>query len=133
MGQNHQVWWYFVNLFCALKSEEHASNPQHPRALNSEWRKVTIIFNKSPESLKATKPSKEHNQCHPGALVSWNQVRVVSKVTFISGTVFPCQKGGILPDPVASEKRLKTFLCHHVRTYIIRGRDGQDDDEEVED
>jgi hypothetical protein len=99
--------------------------------LNSEWRKVTIIFNKSPESLKATKPSKEHNQRHPGALAAWNQLRVASKVTFISGTVFPCQKGGILPDPAASEKRLKTFLYHHIRTYIIRG--GQDDDEEVED
>jgi hypothetical protein len=97
------------------------------------FEKVTTIFNKSPSSLKASKRTPAQNRRTSGALSSWNQRRVDSKLKYISENAFPCQKGGVFPDPSAEETRLRTFLYHHmlehIKTKTASDRDEEDDDE----
>jgi len=98
-----------------------------------EFRTVTTIFNKSPLSLKVSKPTASQAARHPGTLAAWNKRRMESKAAFVSAAPFPCQKGGIFPDARASEKRLQTFLYHYTSKKLADAPSRQDDDEEVED
>ena len=71
-----------------------------------EFNNVTTLFNKSPSSLKDSKPTHRRG----GALTSWNQRRVDSKLKYISENAFTCQRGGVFPEPSAGKKRLKKVL-----------------------
>jgi hypothetical protein len=117
---------------------------QHPNPVSvrctprREYRKVNIKFNKSPLSLKKSKPDKKYKRQNPGALAAWNERVRDSKLAFISGTPFPCQTADTFPDPRVAEKRLKTFLYYYSskRHYakLRRGNEDErdDDDEDYE-
>jgi hypothetical protein len=79
----------------------------------TEYDTVTNKFNKSPLSLKKSKPNKAQRRQQPGALAAWNKRRIESKMAHISGTPFPCQRGAMFPDTRASERRFKTFLYYY--------------------
>ena len=68
----------------------------------------------------------------PTFFKSHQEHRAVAKLLYISETPFPSQKGSIFPDPAAQEKRLRTFLYHHLRNHIKRESGREGDDEEVE-
>ncbi len=89
----------------------------------TEWKPVTIAFNESPLSLKKSKPSYTENQRVPGTLAAWNKRRNDAKLTFISETAFPSQKGGIFIDPTEEEKRSRTFLYHRTVCLIRKNDD----------
>jgi hypothetical protein len=97
-----------------------------------EYLKVTTTFNKFPSSLKKSNPTAWQAR-QPGKLAACNKRRMESKVAFISGTPFPCQKGAIFPDARASEKRLKTSLYHYKSRKLAVAFFRQDDDEEGDD
>jgi len=106
-----------------------------------EYKNVIRLFNKSPLSLKTSKPDKQYRSKNPGALAAWDARVRASKSAFISGTPFPCQTGAVFPHPRAAEKRLKTFLYYYSlerhSLKLRRGngdeRDDDDEDDEEED
>jgi hypothetical protein len=93
-----------------------------------EFNNVTTLFNKSPSSLKDSKPTHRRG----GALTSWNQRRVDSILKYISENAFPCQKGGVFPDPSAEAKRLKTFLYHRTLEKMKTTPESEHDQENDE-
>jgi hypothetical protein len=99
-----------------------------------EYQKVTTNFNKSPLSLKKSKPSKTYRKKNPDALAAWDERVRESKLAFISGTPsVPSQTGAVFPDPRGAEKRLKTFLYYYSKHVSTHARRPEHDDEPEDD
>ena len=126
-----QMW--YAGLHSDMEGMSNHNKDKHFRKAGifglPEFSTVTTLFNQSPSSLKDSKPTYAQNQRTPGGLTSWNQRRADSKLKYTSENAFPCQRGGVFPDPSAEEKRLKTFL-HHRLSETMKTTPKSDHDQE---
>jgi len=99
------------------------------------WRasSTNLPYLSSPRNHQGDKAAASGAHSQRGTLAAWTKRLLDTKLKFISETAFPCQSGGISPDPEAEEKRLLTFLYHKTVDSIRNPARGPGEREEVED